>query len=124
MKSQKGQALVELALVLPILLMLIFGIVDFGRIFHAYLTLDHAGREAARTASVGAEDSEIYATVTNSTVGLNDSNLNTKLSPSGERESGSEISVTLTYDIGFLTPVIQSLSSPITLKDTTVMRVE
>ena len=44
MKSQKGQAIVETALILPILLMLLFGITDFGRIFHVYLTLDHAGK--------------------------------------------------------------------------------
>ena len=59
MKSQKGQAIVEIALILPILLMLLFGITDFGRLFHAYLTLDHAGREAARVASVGTEDGVI-----------------------------------------------------------------
>ncbi len=59
MKSQKGQAIVETALILPILLMLLFGITDFGRLFHAYLTLDHAGREAARAASVGTEDGVI-----------------------------------------------------------------
>ena len=33
MKSQKGQAIVETALILPILLMLLFGITDFGRLF-------------------------------------------------------------------------------------------
>ena len=39
MKSEKGQSLVEFALVIPLLILLLFGIVDFGRIFHAYLTL-------------------------------------------------------------------------------------
>ncbi len=53
MKSEKGQSLVEFALVLPVLVMLLFGITDFGRAFHAYLTIDHAGREAARAASIG-----------------------------------------------------------------------
>ena len=63
MKSQKGQAIVETALILPILLMLLFGITDFGRLFHAYLTLDHAGREAARAASVGTEDGVILSKI-------------------------------------------------------------
>ena len=56
MKSEKGQSLVEFALVLPLLILLLFGIIDFGRIFNAYLTIDHAGRDAARTASIGKND--------------------------------------------------------------------
>ena len=50
MKSERGQSLVEFALVVPVLLLLLFGIIDFGRVFHASLTIDHAGREAARAA--------------------------------------------------------------------------
>lgn len=56
MKTEKGQTLVETALMLPVLLLLLFGIVDFGRIIFTYLTLDHAGREAVRYASVQGEN--------------------------------------------------------------------
>jgi Flp pilus assembly protein TadG len=38
MKSEKGQAAVEFALVLPILLLLILGIIDFGRILYSMNT--------------------------------------------------------------------------------------
>ena len=54
MKSERGQSLVEFALVVPVLLLLLFGIIDFGASFlTASLTIDHAGREAARAASIG-----------------------------------------------------------------------
>ena len=47
---QKAQALIEFALVSPVLLLLLFGIVDIGRSIFYYDTLNHAAREGARAA--------------------------------------------------------------------------
>ena len=49
----KGQGLVEFALILPILLMLLLGIVEGGRIIWAYVTVQNAAREATRYAVTG-----------------------------------------------------------------------
>ena len=51
-RNQKGQALVEFAIVLPILLLLVFGIIQFGILFNNYLTLTDAVRAGARQAAV------------------------------------------------------------------------
>jgi len=51
-RNQKGQAFVEFALVLPILLLLVFGIIQFGILFNNYLTLTDAVRAGARQAAV------------------------------------------------------------------------
>ena len=48
--GQKSQALIEFALVSPVLLLLMFGVVDIGRAVFYYDTLNHAAREGARTA--------------------------------------------------------------------------
>jgi hypothetical protein len=48
--SQRSQAMVEFAIVAPILLLLLFGIVDFGRVIYIYVTLNQAVHEGARTA--------------------------------------------------------------------------
>ena len=48
----RGQALVEFALVLPILLLMIFGIVDAGRLIYTYNTVSNAARDGARVAIV------------------------------------------------------------------------
>lgn len=48
--SQSSQSLVEFAIVAPILLLLLFGIVDFGRVIYIYATLNQAVHEGARTA--------------------------------------------------------------------------
>jgi Flp pilus assembly protein TadG len=50
----RGQSLVEFALVLPVFLLLIFGIIDLGRFVYMNSTVSQAAREAARTASVEA----------------------------------------------------------------------
>lgn len=53
-KNDKGSSAIELALVMPILVMLIFGIFQFGLAFNNYLAITHAAREGARLAAVGA----------------------------------------------------------------------
>jgi hypothetical protein len=47
-RSERGAAAVEMALVLPVLLFLVFGIIDFGRMLNAQITLTEAAREGAR----------------------------------------------------------------------------
>lgn len=51
-KNQKGQALIETALILPLLLILILGIMEFGRGFYLKNTLENAARAGARFAVV------------------------------------------------------------------------
>jgi Flp pilus assembly protein TadG len=48
----RGQALVEFALILPILILLLVGIFDFGRAIYAFNTVNNAAREAVRIAIV------------------------------------------------------------------------
>ena len=48
----RGAAAVEFALVLPVLLMIIFAIIDFGRMLNAQITVTEAAREGARATSL------------------------------------------------------------------------
>jgi Flp pilus assembly protein TadG len=52
-RREDGQALVEFALVLPILLMVATGITSFGLVFYHYITIEDAVRSGARTLSLG-----------------------------------------------------------------------
>ncbi|MBO8172214.1 MAG: pilus assembly protein [Bacillaceae bacterium] len=127
MKSQKGQSTVELALSMMVLLLILFGITDFGRVFHAYLTLEHASREAARLASVGGDNSEIIQKAKDAAASLDLSQLTISITPtdSSKRVRGSTVSVQLEYQIDFLTPLIQPVfPDPFSLKNQAVMRVE
>ena len=53
LRREDGQALVEFALVLPILLMVATGITSFGLVFYHYITIEDAVRSGARTLSLG-----------------------------------------------------------------------
>jgi Flp pilus assembly protein TadG len=54
-RRERGQSLVETAIVFPILLLLLAAVVDFGRAFDAYIVLTNAAREGARWGSVNPE---------------------------------------------------------------------
>lgn len=45
---EMGAAMVEFAIILPLLIMLVFGIVEFGRAYNANISLTHAAREGVR----------------------------------------------------------------------------
>jgi len=51
-KRSRGQSLVEFALVLPILMFIVFGVVDGARLVYAYNAVSNAAREAGRTAII------------------------------------------------------------------------
>jgi len=55
-KSEKGASAVEFALILPILIILVFGIVQFGIAYSNYIALTHAAREGARLAAVNMDE--------------------------------------------------------------------
>lgn len=51
-ENEKGQAIVEFALILPILIMLILGMIEFGWLLNGKITLNSAAREGAREMAV------------------------------------------------------------------------
>ncbi|MFQ3671435.1 MAG: TadE family protein [Verrucomicrobiia bacterium] len=51
--GRRGQAVVEFALVLPVLLVLLLGIIELSWLAKTYITLANSAREGARTAAVG-----------------------------------------------------------------------
>ena len=59
-RSESGAVLVEFALLLPFLLIVIGGIVDFARLFQAYEVVTNAAREGARMASMPGYDLNTY----------------------------------------------------------------
>lgn len=124
LKSEKGQSMVEFALVIPVFILLLFGILDCGRIFNAYLTIDNAAREAARAASIGKDDSTVQSIAVNRGSSIHLTASQVAISPGGEKSSGTPVTIKITYPVDFLTPVIGNIVGPLTLTNTTVMRVE
>lgn len=56
-RSARGQSLVELALTLPLLLIILVGVIDLGRVYFTYMTVVNASREGARYGAANPNDS-------------------------------------------------------------------
>lgn len=124
--NQKGQALVELALVLPVLLLVLMAIVDFGRVFHGHLAVTSAARQGAREASLGRTDTEIVGVVRLAAVPLTPAQITVTVTPAfSARHAGTSIEVTVSYAIDILTPLIEPFfPSPYIIVGRTVVRRE
>lgn len=126
--SQKGQSLVELALTLPVIVLLLFGILEFGRISYSYIVITHAAREGARAGAVGKTDAEIIAKIReNAPLPNADTDLHiTRLEP-GEsaRTPGLPLTVEVAYDVKLVTPLFDELlPNPFRIKSRVTMRIE
>ena len=124
--DERGQALVELALVLPILLLVLMGIVDFGRVFHGHLAVTSASRQAAREASLGRTDAEIMTAARNAASPLAPEQIVVTVTPAfSARQAGTSIEVTVTYSLEIITPLIQPfLPNPYQVRARVVTRRE
>lgn len=124
--NKKGQSIVEMALILPIIIMLFMGMIEFSRIFGSYLLVTHASREGARLASIGKTDAEIQANVSSKVNMLNVSNLQIIMTPDdSSRITGDDVKVSVKYKLQIYAPVISSIvSNPFQMEANTYMRVE
>ncbi|MCD4713999.1 MAG: pilus assembly protein [Clostridiales bacterium] len=126
LKKDDGQAMVELALILPVLLLIIMGIFEFGFMFNNYLTLNNVSREAARYASLGGTDAEAVVRAIEIAPNLDSDQLTIVITPSeSNRGRGDSLEVVVTYQYSLLTPFLDGIiSNGIPLEAKTVMRVE
>lgn len=62
MRSERGQTMVEFALVAPVLLLVLFGVIQFGILYRDYVTITDAARVGARTAAVSRHQADPVAT--------------------------------------------------------------
>jgi Flp pilus assembly protein TadG len=135
--SDSGSQLVELALVLPILLLLIAGIAEFGMLFQSYEVTTNAVREGARLAVLPGGDADDYAVVRTRvndymTTAALPGTFTTDVTPQGipvvggATANGVRVTVAYTYDALFIGPIAglinQTFTNTITYQTTALMR--
>ncbi len=99
----RGAAAVEFALLLPILLLLVFGIIDFGRALNAQVTLTQAAREGARLAALNQPN--VVSRTQAAATGLSPVTVTvTSSCPTGAGQ-GVDAVVRTSYSFSFVTPV-------------------
>ena len=139
LKLQAGSNIVEFALILPLLLVLVFGIIDFGLALFDKAVITNASREGARAGMVFSvprlTDDQIRAVVQtyagNYLVTFGTPNLQTTITRvdvdglGGNMSSGDTLSVTVEYPYNYLVmnKLIPALGS-LNLSSTSVMRYE
>jgi Flp pilus assembly protein TadG len=112
MKKKKGQTLLELALVLPILLVFFCGIVDFGRILHAGATINLVSQESVRLAGLGKSDIEVIQFAKEKAYFKDKTEISVSISPTDAvRKSGDYVTVNINYNVRYITPIISAFTS-------------
>lgn len=120
--GERGQALVETAVVLPIVVLLLLSIVDGGRIFHAWIVTTNGAREGARIAATGSPQADVLAQVETAMGALTVTQL---LTTNLEGQSGQSVTVEVRHDVSVITPLISAIvGNPITVSSIAVMRLE
>ena len=114
--SERGAAALEFALVLPLLVMLVFGIIAFGRGYNAKVELTGAVREGARALALGETSAEAKSATIAAAPGLNPAlsagDISTTSCPAGGADGTA--SVTATYSLPYTIPLVSSGSFSIT----------
>ena len=126
LKNEKGQSLVEFAILLPLVLLLLMGILEFGIMLNSYLTINNSAREGARLGIVDGSNLEISELITNLSTNLNTENLIVNIIPlEGSRKSGDTLTVEVIYNYQVIIPIISNiLNDVVVLKAKTSMRIE
>ena len=123
--EQKGQALVELAITLTVLLLIVFGIIEFSRIGYTYILVAHASREGARMGALRQSDDQIYLAVNDSLSGIGHVPIMVSIDPNEtQRYRREPVKVQVTVQLPLLTPLSVLLPNPFPIQCKTVMRVE
>lgn len=98
-RNQRGQSMTEFALVLPILVVLLFGVIQFGIVFNNYITLTDAVRAGARKGAVGRRlpdpNGAVVQAVRDASTDLKQPDLDVTVTSSWTQ--GSDITVTASY---------------------------
>ena len=148
LKKQNGASAVEFAILLPFLVLLVFGIIDFGLLMYNQQVLTNASREGARAAIVGDCATRLDDTTTSGigkivqdycasrliTFASTNNPPTTVVTPNDSDRScgsppvdtGANLTVRVTYDYRFLMPSIFGFptNATKTLAAQTVMRME
>jgi Flp pilus assembly protein TadG len=124
--DQKGQSLVEVAIALPLLILILMGILDLGRAYFTFIALSDAAAEGAAYAAIHPENTaQITARAADNTNGF------VVLEPEmvsvdcNDFTAGSPITVSVTFDYQLLTPIVGTLipDSRITMHATVVQSI-
>ncbi|MFC4098839.1 TadE/TadG family type IV pilus assembly protein [Paenibacillus xanthanilyticus] len=124
-RDERGQSLVEFALLLPLLMLLLCGIADLGRLLFAYSSLQMTVQETARLGGLGRSDGDMTAYAKAHLRVGDPASMTVTITPSqSTRASGENVTVTLRYSLPLMTPVMTRVIPAPVLSAHSTIRVE
>lgn len=99
--NEKGAAMVELAIILPVLLMLMVGIIEFGRAYNTQVSIQAAAREGARELALRKPDVDALTRAAAPSVDI-DSISQSPCPTAGDGQASVTISESFTFGIPFV----------------------
>ena len=133
--NQKGAALVEFAIVLPLLLVLVFGMIEFSIMFYDKAVITNASREGARTGIVydfpnrvtmGQIEDAVEEYARGRLISFGGANPEPETDSNECINAGDSLTVNVSYEYSYLVlpSFITSLTGPLDLTAVTTMRCE
>lgn len=108
LKNSRGQSTVELALVLPILILILVGIIEFGLIFKTTIQLNYGANELSRAISLDATAADVATLSTAVFTDLDASRLTVTVTPD-PAVKGQAITVQVRYSYQLITPIMGTI---------------
>lgn len=107
-KDERGQSLVEVALAMPVLILILVGILDLGRAYFTYVTIADAAAEGAAYGALHPGDTvEILERAVDASNGLVVLASDMVTVTHSGLDVGSPITVTVVYDYQIITPIVE-----------------
>lgn len=119
-RDERGAAVVEFALILPVLILFVFGIVEFGRAYSARIELTAAVREGARAVALGANTSDAVNATKDGAPGLDRNRIVVAPNSCTVAPAPANATVNATYQFEYTIPLVRT--GTWTLKAKGVMR--
>jgi len=128
-KRTEGVSAVEFALILPVLVLIVFGSIDFGNLFYQWNIVNEAAREAARiyaTATSAPSAASVQTTLRTAYDPNNQYNLTVKPFTTQTIGNYTQVTAWVTESVTLLTPVISQFipNNPTTVNGYCIMQVE
>jgi len=121
--SDRGQASVELALLLPVVLLLLLAVLQVGLLARDVVLVTHAAREAARAAATDPEPAVARSAALVSS-GLDPARVEVTTTITGDGTTGRRVRIDVAYRAPTVVPLVGALLADRTIRTSATMRVE
>lgn len=103
---ERGAAAVEFAILLPLLLMLVLGTIEFGRAYNAQITLTNAARDGVRVMAIANDPAGAKTAARNAAASVSSTIPDSAVTLSTTAcSSGSQVTLTISYNLSTLTGI-------------------